>query len=90
MSDEDGLLAIIYELAEATAFTPAERALLVEQGETLKLDIEGMMEAAKNGSSMDVLKRFASISLRIEWVDKIMQRKLTEAANNLISDKRHP
>lgn len=63
-------------IADRTPFTPAERAVLVERAETLKVELDGFIKQVKDGTSQEVIEALIPAVQAFHGVEVIVRSKL--------------
>lgn len=63
-------------LAERVVLTPAERAVLVEQAETTKVNLDTFIAHCKEGTAGDAIKSFISVLRCSEYMNGLVNHKI--------------
>lgn len=73
-------------LIERITLTPAERALMVEQAETARVELAGFITACKGGTSLQVVERMAEVMKNCMYIAMILQFKIAEQMDLMEED----
>lgn len=63
-------------VAERVTLTPAERAVLVEQAETLKADLDAHITACKDGTPKEVVSTYTKALQTVQYASELLGHKV--------------
>lgn len=81
MSDDD------HQLIDHVIFTPAERALIREKIEGVRVDLDIVYEKATNSDSPGLMRAFIDVSNAMDYLNQMMGQKSKALMFDLMSGK---
>ena len=70
----------IIGLADGVILTPAERAVLIEQAETLKVQCDGLIQSCQDSQGAKVILSFVSMLSTAEYISDVLKTKVKQVA----------
>lgn len=65
-------------VADRVVLTPAERAVIVEQAEAARLNLDTVIQHCKDGTAGDVIKSYVAVVQANEYVTSILNTKIVK------------
>lgn len=78
-AQQEHALQHMREIADQVILTPAERGVMAEQGETMKVALNSMISHVKDGSSGDVIRDFVPLIRAMDYLGTVVSQKVNEA-----------
>lgn len=75
-----------YSVADSVVLTPAERAVMVEQLEALKVQTDVLMKHCKEGTAKDVTLAFSVLIGHTEYIANILNTKIGDAIRRIADE----
>lgn len=75
------------KVADRIVFTPAERAVLVEQLETLKVHCDKVIEPLKDGTPTEVMDAWVRVHIPLQYLTDVFSRKVDGALYDIMREE---
>lgn len=76
------------EVFGRVTYTPAERAVLVEQSETIKLHLTKFMALARGGEGAPLTHAYLDLARHMDYVSNLVTTKMQHTAALIEAEKR--